>query len=89
MTIAINGIEYPDELAPDAQELHELAHAYLSCLMENGTPGEMHADLLGEYYSTLPQRFKRVMAFQIARRERMAWEAEHANVTPIRKHDQD
>lgn len=70
-------IEYPDDLATDAQELRELTHAYLTCLMENGTPGEMHVDLLGAYYSTLPQRLKRVMAYQIARRERMAWEAEH------------
>lgn len=80
-SITINGIEYPAEMADDAQELHELTGAYLSCLMENGTPGDQHTDLLAAFYATQPQRLKRVMAFQIARRERMAWEAEQATTT--------
>lgn len=69
MSLTIKGIEYPDDLVDAARELDDLTSAYLSCLMENGTPGAKHADLLGSYYATLPQRLKRVMAHQIAARK--------------------
>lgn len=75
----LNGIDYPGEMAGDVNELASITHAFLSALMRAGVPGEMHADLLGEFYAEQPQRLKRVMAFQIARRERMAWEAENTN----------
>lgn len=82
MTTTINGIEYPDELAENALELHGMTQGFLRGLAETGVPGDMWSDLLAELYSQMPQELKRVMAFQIARRERLAWEAnQHFNDT--------